>query len=546
MLIFNIFLVNYIVSALPQNRIYNWTITNFTASYDGVLRNVIGINNKPGHDNPIEIILGDTILVNVTNGLNVPTSLHWHGMRQNGTQEMDGAYGTTQCGISPGKSILYKFTPSETGTYWWHGHYGAQYVDGLRGPLIIRNTNEVHASLYDEEIIIQLTDWYHKQSEVLASNFLNSDINPDGDEPVWETSLMNGKGNFNCNKTNLICNKDQPVTNFKFVSGKRYRIRLINMAAFAAYEFSIDNHLMRIIEVDGVDTQLSDTFNSLRINVAQRYSVIVTADQNIGNFWIRAKSLFMNPWTSLPKGQFPKGFNPNVLGIITYSNSILDIPLTQPPNPVIRLNEMKLVPYKFQQINSIPYLSFLIQFGVYNTPQDPVVKAYVSINDGEYHSYKIPDIPLLFDIARGTPLSNLSVNLNSISIPGNKLIEIKLINADAGEHPFHLHGHTPFIVGRGNTKSPYDKTPIKVVNPLRRDTFTIPACNVDSNEECIDVGYTTIRFISDNPGVWLLHCHIEWHIQSGLTMSIIENPDLIKKKGLVGFSKEFTKACNLI
>ena len=107
---------------------------------------------------------------------------------------------------------------------------------------------------------------------------------------------------------------------------------------------------------------------------------------------------------------------------------------------------------------------------------------------------------------------------------------IKIINNDPGEHPFHMHGRSFWIVGKGNTANPNDATPVKTINPLRRDTFTVPPCNVDANDECMDIGYTTIRFIADNPGVWLLHCHIEWHIQSGLTMTIVEGADKLKNK----------------
>ena len=119
--------------AAPQTRVYNWTVTNFTSSFDGVSRYTLGINNNPGHLTGIDINLGDTIVVAVTNGLNFPTSIHWHGMRQTGTQEMDGPTGVTQCGIKPGQNVTYRFTPTDAGTYWWHAHYGAQYVDGLRG-----------------------------------------------------------------------------------------------------------------------------------------------------------------------------------------------------------------------------------------------------------------------------------------------------------------------------------------------------------------------------------------------------------------------------
>jgi iron transport multicopper oxidase len=216
---FLLFILN-VANAIPTTRIYKWTITNFTTNFDGVSRNVLGINNKPGHDNPIDITLGDTLIVSVTNGLNVPTSIHWHGMKQKNTQEMDGAVGASQCGIKPGTTVTYTFVPSESGTYWWHGHFGSQYVDGLKGPFIIRNPNEPHASQYDDEIIIQLTDWYHQQSDLLVSNYLDPNVNPNGNEPVWDTSLLNGKGAFNCNKTKLQCNTNQPVPNFVFVPVK--------------------------------------------------------------------------------------------------------------------------------------------------------------------------------------------------------------------------------------------------------------------------------------------------------------------------------------
>jgi iron transport multicopper oxidase len=526
--------------AAPQTRVYNWTVTNFTSSFDGVSRYTLGINNNPGHLTGIDINLGDTIVVAVTNGLNVPTSIHWHGMRQTGTQEMDGPTGVTQCGIKPGQNVTYRFTPTDAGTYWWHAHYGAQYVDGLRGPLIIRNTNDPHSSEYDEELTIQLTDWYHTQSEILASNFLNSVVNPDGDEPVWETSLLNGLGNFNCAKTKMVCNTTQPVSRFSFVPGRRYRLRLINMAAFAAYDFSIDNHQMKVIEVDGVDVVTSGYINMIKINVAQRYSVIVTADQSNGNFWMRAKSVFGNSWTSLPKAQFPKGFNPNVVATVTYTNTQYSIPLSQQWLQITRINDIMLVPYVAQKVKLAADMTFLVQFGIYNTVSDPVTKAYISINNGSYNSYKVPTVPTLFAIANGTSVSNLPVNSNAISVSSGKLIEIKIINGDPGEHPFHMHGRAFWIVGRGNTANANDVTPVKTINPLRRDTFTVPPCNVNANDECIDVGYTTIRFIADNPGVWLLHCHIEWHIQSGLTMTIVESADKLKNKVI---ASDFINTC---
>lgn len=56
----------------------------------------------------------------------------------------------TQCPIVGGNSFLYNFTATDqAGTFWYHSHYGTQYCDGLRGPLIIYDPEDPHADLYD-------------------------------------------------------------------------------------------------------------------------------------------------------------------------------------------------------------------------------------------------------------------------------------------------------------------------------------------------------------------------------------------------------------
>jgi iron transport multicopper oxidase len=72
---------------------YTWTITNTTQNLDGVTRYALGINGRPGHLTPIIVNKGDRVVVTVINGLNVPTSIHWHGMFQQGSVEMDGPIG---------------------------------------------------------------------------------------------------------------------------------------------------------------------------------------------------------------------------------------------------------------------------------------------------------------------------------------------------------------------------------------------------------------------------------------------------------------------
>lgn len=84
-----------------------WVKANPDAAFD---RTTIGINGQW----PIPIIratVGDTLIVNVENQLgNQTTSLHFHGLYQNGTTHMDGPQGVTQCGIVPGQKFTYNFT----------------------------------------------------------------------------------------------------------------------------------------------------------------------------------------------------------------------------------------------------------------------------------------------------------------------------------------------------------------------------------------------------------------------------------------------------
>jgi FtsP/CotA-like multicopper oxidase with cupredoxin domain len=96
-------------NASPQVREFNWTIREIIGNPDGVYRPLLTINGKfPGE--LIRCNEGDTIVVNVENkGVNA-TSIHWHGLYQNGTNWMDGTPGITQCPIAPGGSFRYEFT----------------------------------------------------------------------------------------------------------------------------------------------------------------------------------------------------------------------------------------------------------------------------------------------------------------------------------------------------------------------------------------------------------------------------------------------------
>ena len=99
----------------------------------------------------------------------------------------------------------------------------------------------------------------------------------------------------------------------------------------------------------------------------------------------------------------------------------------------------------------------------------------------------------------------------------------------------HLHGHDMSFLG-GGTGMFSDLSSLNLVNPLRRDTVMLRGGLPGS-----PLGNTVIGFETDNPGAWLMHCHIAWHVEGGLAMQFIERPDDIDAESYVsknGFQKE--------
>lgn len=87
---------------------------------------------------------------------------------------------------------MYDFTiDNQFGTYWYHSHYGLQYLDGILGPLIVHAPEEADVrKLYEQERVILVQDWYHDFSTVNLGNYLVPDN--ENSEPVPDNGLING------------------------------------------------------------------------------------------------------------------------------------------------------------------------------------------------------------------------------------------------------------------------------------------------------------------------------------------------------------------
>ncbi|GAA5832084.1 hypothetical protein JCM11251_002812 [Rhodosporidiobolus azoricus] len=483
-----------------------YNLTYVDASPDGYVKDhVVGVNGT-WPPPPLDVHQGDTVRVHVTNSLDGPSSLHHHGIFFNGSNYYDGAPGVTECGISTTQSFTYEIpVDNQYGTYWWHSHTGIHYQDGLRAPLVIHGNNEPHQ--YDEEYTIVVSDWYHERATKLNNQFMHK-YNPTGAEPIPDALLIYAaqNGSYLEKDGKTAFNTDLGIP---FEAGKTYRLRIINEGIFSMLFFWIDGHDMRVIEADGVDVA-EYPVDSLTLAVAQRYSVLVTARNDTSeNFLVHANfdsSMFDTVPPELPL---------NYTASISYGDSN-PMAAEETRDELGLMTDHLMVPVEVvEQFTPSTSLELDVWFDAY----DNGVNRASMLNN---ITYTKPDVPSLMSMLS---MGNDSLNNNiygkqtaSHILNKNDVMDLMIINFDANAHPFHLHGHTFQVtrVSQDVTSDDPELNPphaLGAVNPMRRDTIIVPAG-----------GAVNIAWRADNPGAWIFHCHIQWHMEAGLAVVFMEDP----------------------
>lgn len=558
-------LYTFAPALLPKAEIVRleWNITRFLATFDGVERSVIGINGERASHFTIRANCGDRIIITTKSEIPEGVAIHWHGLFQKETQEMDGVGGITQCPLTTGNTIVYDFFAFPCGTHWFHAHLKTEYMDGLRGAMIVEDSPDELPMVYDADYVLQLTDWYHEESASLFNQFTNITLNPSGAKPVWNTVLINNRGRINCTlvdkKRFPVCTDRQPLTTLIFTPGKIYRLRLINMAGFAPLNFSVDGHKMTVVAADGVRVKPSKKLNSVRLFVAQTMDVLVEAVGNDNEqFFMRCKSNFGPPFTSLPREQFPADFNPVGLGRIVYGANAVNQcdPKTKDWDTIETLENdadlASLNPIEFPQ--EAKQNCSILQFTIKTTPTDPNWLGYVSVDQAPFATFVLPTMPTLFAITIG---ESIPASTNPLVLTSSDIVQtIFVYNLNPAVHPMHLHGFIFRILYVGNV--PLDKiqsscgenTPVPPSlykkEILERDVVSVSGCNADNLGNCQDAGLLIIQFYTNNPGAWLLHCHIEWHFATGFTSTIIIDSDHFSQnpKGIGMFDSGLVGTCS--
>jgi len=432
-------------------------VSPFSGSPDGRKREIWGYNGQfPG---PIlRAKEGETIRVRVENRLGVPTTVHWHGMKQRGTWQMDGVAGVSQKPFPSGKSFTYIFKAEPSGTHWYHSHKGVQYSDGLIGPIVIETKNNPYS--YDREEVLMIHDWFIEPSDDIFKSLLAGTMDEASASPMkmkmgkakmdvgdvpFQSFLFNGKGRRP--------GKSGPLTTFGVRKGERIRFRIINGSSTYALRLQFDGHPVTVVEADGHPIK-PVVVDNLDIAIGERFDIILHATGN-GSSWIRAVTLDGNQGVALLRYKDAQG---------------------EPPMTPVSWGKRKL---KLEDIRS----PNLVNLGTKKPREIPIVAGgtmspYVWTINGQQYPKADP-----------------------IEVQKGETIRFVMKNPTGMDHPFHIHGHYFRILGKPGA--------LNLKDPPLKDTISVPS-----------KGEMIVEWVADNPGKWFFHCHIEWHLNSGMARVI--------------------------
>lgn len=552
----------FIVSDTPTVREYELRINHGYAAPDGFRKLMILANGQsPGP--LIEANTGDTLKITVFNDMkNVSTSIHWHGLDQRNSTWMDGVFGVSQCAIPPGQSFTYEFQVlDQRGTFWYHAHTSVQYTDGLFGPIVIHDPEE-RVPPYSDDQVLFIGDHYHAHAStlLLESYLLPASVwSPDipGVEPMPDNFLLNGQHIYDCavESTTYHSPPDNPCSGGALAqtftqANSTLRLRLISHSSFTSTWFSIDNHTLTLVEIDGVEISPIPNLRGVYLNLGQRLSVLVTTSNTPGSYRMRAnmpQSCFVPycPYVSsvlesigyeatallsygVKQGELlpvlgAPGNRSNPYGV---ENNFArgdvwegcdDMPFDEPKparsRKAVEVGERNSheVTFRFQEVGEINRI--FINRTSYSPLKDDAQLWQIL-------DHNITD----FTPGKQGSYSNWGLRLDQqvLLVPdADEGVQIAINSKDQMEHPFHLHGHSFQVVAWGPGEFEGGSNPAtkwSLENPMRRDTVTVPAQS-----------HAVIRFEADNPGAWALHCHVSWHGEGGMFVTLLERPNDLKE-----------------
>jgi FtsP/CotA-like multicopper oxidase with cupredoxin domain len=396
----------------------------------------------------------DELRVRLVNELEQPTVVHWHGLRL--PNAMDGVPHLTQMPIAPGESFDYRFVAPDAGTFWYHSHFlsSEQLGRGLYGVLIV---DEREAPPVDRDIVLVLDDWRLTNDGAIHPSFGN-----------FHDAMMAGRlGQY-------ITLNSEDTLDLAVKANERLRLRIVNAANARIFQFRIVNHAPRLMASDGQPRPPTVLNAPLRLAPGSRADLFLDATLDPG---ARA-SLVVD---DLRGGELE-------IGRLVYDGGArlrptpLPEPAPLPDNPLPPrmdfANALRLdVPLEGGGMAMMMGRRGGMGGGMGGTgfqghglPQNQRFWALASLASTGH------DGPPIFTVARG------------------RTVVLTLPNRTAFAHAMHVHGHHFRILAGEDTWDPY----------------WLDTVIVDADRSI------RIAFVADNPGKWMIHCHMLEHQETGM------------------------------
>ncbi|PNS20950.1 Iron transport multicopper oxidase [Sphaceloma murrayae] len=491
-----------------QTRTYNLEITDTPCNPDGNGAQACQLINGQYPGPVITADWGDYLVINVKNSLKANgTSLHWHGIRQLNSVGSDGVNGVTECPIAPGDSFTYSFQATQFGTSWYHSHFSAQYGMGVAGPIVI---NGPATANYDVDLgSYWVTDWYYGGAWNLNVQALAA-LQAGGPPAPADTILINGTMK-SANGGKYAQTTLQP--------GKKHRLRIINPSVDNFIRVKLDNHPFTVISADFIPTTPLPNKSWVLLGPGQRYDVVFTANATAGSYWFRAEVA----------GDCLSGNNGKGRGLFTYDGQKSTEPTdSNEAPPQDGCTELIATPFWKQPVDSATFDSQVEDLTV------ALTQASFTTNGKNLVAWALNFTAMNIDWGYPTLAHVIDGNMtfpksyDIIEIPNEGVwtywivqtlqttIGPNAIAAPPPPHPIHLHGHDFFVLGAGGGQFDRASANLNFNNPPRRDTATLPSR-----------GWLALAWPANNPGTWLMHCHIAVHIGQGLGVQFLESKDQI-------------------
>jgi FtsP/CotA-like multicopper oxidase with cupredoxin domain len=401
----------------------------------------------------IRLRQGEPVGIAIENLLDQDTTVHWHGIRL--PNAMDGVPGLTQPPIKPGETFTYEFTPPDAGTFWYHPHAHSlqQLGRGLAGALIIEEREPVIA---DRDILWVLQDWRLANDGQIAPDF-NSMMDAVMSGRVGNTVTVNG-----------MLPSGLPVK-----TGERIRLRLANAALARIVALSFEGHRPVIIAIDGQPCEPHEPEGGrMLLGPAMRIDVILDMQGDPGKSYAVIDDFYNGLSYTLMTLVYEPG--PPLRA------KPLDAPIALPRNPIpepdlgsavrqeIVLQGGMMGAGKFQGMGGMMGMA---------TPGMDGGPAW-AINGMSMTGDGHAGMPPIFTLKRGSTCL------------------LTMRNETAWWHPMHVHGFSPLVLSRNGAPVPYKQW---------QDTVLM------APKDIVDWA-----FVADNPGDWMLHCHVTNHQVAGL------------------------------